>query len=143
MKKLLILLTVAIAACTSHINTEQKGNENTNEQENTTTAIPLNNGSKWKADEATKKNAAAIVQVVNDVNYADAGKREQLYASVQTKIDTMVMQCRMQGAEHEALHLWLEKVLRDMKELKEEGTEYSEVHAALKKDIASFYAFFE
>lgn len=143
MKKLLILLTVAIAACTSQVKTEKKGNENPNEQENTITVIPLNNGNKWKADQATKKNVAAMVQVVNDGNYADTGKRRQLYANVQTKIDTLVIQCSMQGAEHEALHLWLEKVLKDMKKLKEESTEYREVHATLKKDIANFYAFFE
>ena len=143
MKKLLILLTVAFTACTSQVKTEKKGNENPNEQENTIMVIPLNNGNKWKADQATKKNVAAMVQVVNDGNYADATKRRQLYTNVQTKIDTLVKQCGMQGAEHEALHLWLEKVLKDMKKLKEEGTEYSEVHAALKKDIASFYAFFE
>ena len=143
MKKLLILLTVAFSACTSQVKTEKKGNENPNEQENTITVIPLNNGNKWKADQATKKNVAAMVQVVNDGNYADATKRRQLYANVQMKIDTLVKQCGMQGAEHEALHLWLEKVLKDMKKLKEEGTEYNVVHAALKKDIASFYAFFE
>ena len=143
MKKLLILLTVAFTACTSQVKTEKKGNENPNEQENTITVIPLNNGNKWKADQATKKNVAAMVQVVNDGNYADTGKRRQLYANVQTKIDTLVIQCSMQGAEHEALHLWLEKVLKDMKKLKEESTEYREVHATLKKDIANFYAFFE
>ena len=143
MKKLLILLTVAFTACTSQVKTEKKGNENPNEQENTIMVIPLNNGNKWKADQATKKNVAAMVQVVNDGNYADTGKRRQLYANVQTKIDTLVIQCSMQGAEHEALHLWLEKVLKDMKKLKEESTEYREVHATLKKDIAKFYAFFE
>ena len=141
MKKLLILLTIAIAACNSQVKTEQKGNENANG--NTTTTVPLNKGNKWKADEATKKNVAGMVKVVNDSIYADATKRRQLYATLQSKIDTLVSQCRMQGAEHDALHVWLEKVLKDMKEMKKEDNEYREAYAALKRDIESFYGFFE
>jgi len=50
----------------------------------------------------------------------------------------------MKGAEHDALHLWLEKVLKHVKELKEEETdEYGAAYAALKKDVESFYDFFE
>ena len=143
MKKLLILLTVAIAACTSQEKTEHKGNNVANEQENTAAAVPLNNGSKWKADEATKENVAKIVLLVNDNTYADATKRSQLYGHLQTKIDTLVKQCNMQGAEHDALHVWLEKVLKDMKELKEEDDEHTKVYATLKKDIENFYAIFE
>ena len=142
MKKLSILLTVAIAACTSQEKTEHKGN-NPNEQEDTAAAVPLNNGSKWKADEATKENVAKIVLLVNDNTYADATKRSQLYAHLQTKIDTLVKQCNMQGAEHDALHVWLEKVLKDMKDLKEEDDEHTNAYATLKKDIENFYAIFE
>jgi cytochrome c556 len=143
MKKLLILLTVAFAACTSQVKTKQQDNENGKEQEHTETAALLNNGSKWKADEVTKKNVARMVQVVNDSLYADAAKRKQLYATLQTKIDTLVKQCGMQGAEHNALHAWLKKVLKDMKKLKEEDDEYNEVVPDLKKDIEGFNALFE
>ena len=143
MKKLFILLTVAFVACTSQVITEQQDNENKNETEHTDLAVPLNNGRKWKADEATKKNVAEMIHVVDDSVYADAAKRKQLYATLQTRVDTLVKQCSMQGAEHDALHGWLKKVLKDMKELKENDNEYNEVFADLKKDIESFNALFE
>ena len=143
MKKLIIILTVAIAACNSQVKTDKHGNENSNERDNTATAVQLNNGSKWKADEATKRNVAALVQVVSDSSYADITKRREMSAKVQSKVDTLINQCRMKGAEHDALHVWLEKVLMDMKALKEGHDEYREVYTALKKDIESFYNFFE
>ncbi len=143
MKKLIIILAVAIAACNSQSDTKQQGNEIANDQEKVPTAVQLNKGGKWKADEATKKNVAAMVQLANDSSYADASKKKQLFAKLQNRVDTLVQQCRMQGAEHAALHGWLENVLKDMKELKEEGEENSEDHADLKKDIESFYTFFE
>jgi hypothetical protein len=143
MKKLLILLTVTIAACTSQVRKEQQDNKDRKEQQHSETVVPLNNGSKWKADQATKQNVAEMVQVVNDSIYADAAKRKQLYANLQIKIDTLIKQCTMQGPEHDALHVWLGKVLKDMKKLKEEGNDYNEAYAGLKKDIEDFKHSFE
>ncbi len=143
MKKLLIFLAVVLAACGGQVNKEQHDHETVKEQEQSGGSPSLNNGRKWKADEATRKNAAEMAQVVNDRAYADAAKRMQLYAALQTKIDTMVKQCTMQGPEHDALHVWLTGVLGDMKELKEEAGEYNEVRADLKKDIEQFNTLFE
>jgi hypothetical protein len=142
MKKLLLSMIVVMAACTSDVKTEQSTNENPKEKEHSATAVPLNNVNKWKADQATRQHVADMIQVVNDSTYAEATKREQLYTTLQTKIDTLVKQCRMQGADHDALHVWLEKVIKDMKELKEED-DYSANYAALKKDIMDFTNLFE
>ncbi|GAA4732413.1 hypothetical protein [Flavisolibacter ginsenosidimutans] len=144
MKQLLIILALAVASCTSQQPAEQQESKTVNNKEKAIAAIPLNNGTKWKADEATKKNIAAMVQIVNDSTYQNAGKRKELSTSIQDQIDRLVKQCSMKGAEHDALHVWLEKVLKDVKELKEEETdEYDEAYAALKKDVESFYDFFE
>ena len=143
MKQLLIMMVAALVSCNSQQAAEQHENNTANDGEDKVATIPLNSGAKWKADEATKKNVAAIVQVVSDSTYADAGKRKQLYTNLKTKIDTLVKECSMKGAEHDALHAWLEKVLEDLKELKEKGDEHNEAYAALKKDIANFYLSFE
>lgn len=142
MKQLIVLLIAFLASCNNPKSSEQEEGKKTNETEHHL-AVPLNNGAKWKADEATKKNVAAIVQVVNDSAYADAMNRKQFYSSLQTGIDTLINQCKMKGAEHDALHVWLEKLLDDVKEIKKEDEEYGEAYASLKRDVGSFYEFFE
>jgi len=143
MKKLIVILTIAVAACTDHIKTDQQSNDSSHEKENIETGLQLNNGNKWKADETTKKNVAAMLELVNAGIYADKGKRKELYTNLQTKIDLLVKECSMKGEEHEVLHIWLRKILKDMKELKEEGDDYLSVCEVLKKDIESFSSFFE
>ena len=143
MKQLLIMMLAAFVSCNSQQTAEQHENNTANDSENKVATIPLNSGAKWKVDEATKKNVAIMVQVVSDSTYADAGKRKQLYITLANKIDTLVKECSMKGAEHNALHAWLEKVLEDLKELKKEDEKYNEAYTALKNNIANFYQSFE
>jgi len=142
MKQLLLILMVAFVSCTSRQGAEQQENKPENKDENTVVTVPLNSGAKWKADEATKKNVEAMVQIISDSAYGDAAKRKELYTNLRAKIDTLVKECSMKGAGHDALHVWLEKVLKDLKELKDDD-EYSEVFTALKKDVENFYQSFE
>ena len=143
MKKLLILLLVGATSCTSPQPAEQKKDGVANAQEKTLVTVPLNNGSKWNADETTKKNVAETAAIMNNNRYQGPGNRKQLAAAIETRLDTLISQCSMKGAAHDALHLWLEKVLRDVQELKEEHNEYTEAYNALKKDIESFHAVFD
>ena len=139
---LIVLLIVAFAACNEQVKTENKSKEHANESAHVVRVIPLNNGGKWKADESTKNNVASIRVLINDSAYATADKRDQLVSHLQGKIDTLISQCRMNGADHDALHVWLERVLTDTKELKQDG-EYSKKYAALKDDVESFHTYFE
>lgn len=144
MKQLLVVMLVALVSCTSKQAAEQEKSKTVNDK-HTVTTVPLNNGAKWQADEATRKSVSAMMQIVTDTTYADAAKRQQLYTNLQAKIDKLVQECRMKGAEHDALHVWLEKVMKDLKELKEEegDDEYRAAYAAVKTDVASFYQAFE
>lgn len=143
MKQFLIIVLAAFMSCNSQQAAEKQENSEANEPADTTATVPLNNNNKWKADEATKKNVAAMLQVVRDTSYAHAFNRKLLYTNLKSQVDTLVKECTMQGAAHDALHTWLQKVLEDLKELKEDDEEYSEAYAALKKDIAAFYEAFE
>ena len=143
MKKLIIVMTVVIAGCTNQVKTDQHDNKNSHEREHSTQAIQLDNGRKWKADEATKRNVGIIVNEVNAGAYRDTAQRKELIANLKIKIDTLVGQCSMKGPEHDALHGWLEKVLRDMNKLNEGSDEYIKEYETLKKDVESFYDFFE
>lgn len=106
-------------------------------------SLQLNKGAKWKSDEATSKNVAAIVNVINDSSNMGPNNRAQLTKQLQIRIDTLVQQCKMKGPDHDALHVWLEQVLHDLKEMKAGDHEYEKSYGALKKDVESFYVFFE
>jgi hypothetical protein len=111
---------------------------------NATTDLQLNNGAKWKADEVTRKNVAAMVHVINDSDHFAKENKGEFVKQLQSRIDTLVAQCKMTGPDHDALHVWLEKVLQDLKEVKDkEDNEYAKAYAALKNDVESFYTFFE
>ncbi len=143
MKKLLIVMLVIITGCSSRQTNEEPADPKVNDTAMTQAAAPLNSANKWKADEATKKNVAAMVRVVSDTNYADIKNRQKLYTRIQAGIDTLINECRMKGQEHEALHGWLEKVMIDVKAIDKKEDGYSEAYATLKKDIEHFYDLFE
>ena len=49
----------------------------------------------------------------------------------------------MTGPDHDALHVWLEKILHDVKEIREDEDAYVKGYAHLKKNVESFYDYFE
>ena len=145
---MLIILSLFVMAC-SNIDS---GAETTKEDEHElhdsamtkpVIALQLNNGAKWKTDEATRKNVGEIVRLINDSSIIGEKNRAQLTKQLQARIDTLVQQCRMKGPDHDALHLWLQQVLNNLKALKEEDNEYQRSYAALKEEVENFYSFFE
>src|SRR6476620_7236292 len=103
MKQLLILWLVA-ASCTSQQSATEPTKEKASTHTDTAVVTKTMTGEKWKADDVTKKNVAAMQQVVNDSKYASKENGKELYARMQSGVDTLIAQCKMQGAAHEALH---------------------------------------
>ena len=144
MNKILFILSFLLIACSNNKTKDNASHKDQHEEsEVTSTSLKLNNGAKWKSDDATRKNVAAISKIINDSS-RDVNNQPQLVKLIQARIDTLVMQCKMKGPEHDALHVWLNQVLHNLKELKESGEgEYEKSYAALKKDVDGFYDFFE
>ncbi|HRP55364.1 hypothetical protein, partial [Agriterribacter sp.] len=85
------------------------------------TALTLNNGQKWNADAATGENVTAIhVLAGNFAAEPHTGLSDYgvLASDLQKGLDRMIQECKMSGPDHDALHLWLEPLLRDVNELK-------------------------
>jgi hypothetical protein len=106
--------------------------------------LQLNNGARWKTDDATRKNVDKLTELLKDSRYLEVKNRTELVQKAQAGIDTLVQLCRMTGPDHEALHVWLKKVLHDINKLKEgQDDDYKKSYATLKKDVESFSEFFE
>jgi hypothetical protein len=146
MNKVLVAVSLFVIACSGNVS--QREATHNGEGHNPTTAeapiaLQLNNGAKWKTDETTRKNVASMVKVINDGSNTGKKDKAQLMRQLQSRIDTLVQECKMKGPDHDALHVWLEQVLHDLKAVKEKDSQYAELYIVLKKDVESFYAYFE
>jgi hypothetical protein len=141
MNKLMILLALIFSACTGTMQKDTEQAKTENEKENVT-AVQLNNGAKWKLDDATKKNVAALKQIVNDTTRTAPTK--ELALALQSGLDTLVNQCTMKGPDHDALHQWIEPFRHAVKELKEDKeSERQEAITTIRKELENFDMYFE
>jgi hypothetical protein len=141
-----MILSLFSIACSGNVSqkkgTQKGGHEAHTAKPESPAKLQLNNGVKWKTDEATRTNVAAMATLINN-NSSSEKNKEQFINQLQARVDTLVQQCKMTGPEHDALHLWLEQVLNDIKAIKEGTGDYQNSYAALKKDVESFYLYFE
>ena len=110
--------------------------------------LVLNNGEKWETDEPTRLHAQNLIAFSDTFQLRTEGSpADQLvYANaVDAELNQLVTDCKMTGKEHDALHLWLEPVIEDVKQLKQaiKSDTGSEAASRLSKDIKKFNQFFE
>lgn len=112
MKYSLLLIVLALStACTSEYN-DSISDHATHEDHAAT--ISLNNGAKWDADDNTNKNVADMQKIAADFRDANATGMEgykEFSNDLQSSLNTLIEECRMSGADHDALHKWLEPLL--------------------------------
>lgn len=87
--------------------------------------LSLNDGKKWNADTATNNNVKSLQNIIDNFNR----RQEKLLpayknaaADLQSGLDKMIKECKMQGPDHEALHKWLEPLIEKVKTLKQSST---------------------
>ena len=142
-KLILFLSAILFVACGTTTSQEQKESSEEQEHGSAASTLQLNNGAKWKADSTTRTNVAILVQLVNDSNYRDGKSKEKFSDQLQNGLDSLVTQCKMSGPDHDALHTWLKPVLHNAKALKEDGGEYNKKYTELRRDLQSFYDYFD
>jgi hypothetical protein len=149
MKTILLLLCTAIfMSCNSGENKSGTKNQEEHVHTKTSTPLTLNNGKKWNADSATNKNVTNL-QVITD-NFKRTGSPSVTdYKNVGNELNTgiqkMITDCKMTGPDHEALHHWLEPVLKETNQLQKAADtfEAGRLFDSLSNHINSYYNFFE
>ncbi len=111
-------------------------------------ALTLNNGQKWKADTSTNENVAALRDLAREFGgktHPGLTDYRVLDSSLQNGFDKMIRECRMEGAGHDALHLWLEPLLVNMSELKKaDGPASAEkIFATIHERLELYTQYFE
>lgn len=103
------------------------------------TKLELNNGQKWKLDDATRRNVNEIKTYIAQATHANG---ELSGEELQRKADKLIKECRMSGPDHDAIHVWLGPFLQHVQALKTNRDAESASHA-LNEDIKTFDTYFE
>jgi hypothetical protein len=112
-----------------------------------THGLSLNNGAKWQTDESTRKHATTLNNLADDFEkqtVKSLSAHHSFADKMQEELQQLINDCTMEGPDHDALHLWLEPVLNDVKALKNTGNEENAKAATtvLSKDVRKFNQYF-
>ncbi len=131
MKKLFFLVFISFTffSCNTHTDNvivdEHAGhNHEAEEAPVADVEIPLNNGAKWTADNATNTNVTEMKTIADKFkskNNPELKDYQELNGEFARALNKMIQQCTMKGPDHDALHVWLEPLLQDNAKLKESG----------------------
>jgi len=152
MKQLLAILlaTIVLLSCNTKSNETGKNDSTTvserhNEHIAAAGGLVLNNGVKWKADSTTVANVALLQTIVSNGKKESPGQYLQTAALLQDGLNKMVSECKMSGADHDALHHWLEPLLKKVKALNKETLAESAADNLkdIEKHLALFAQYFE
>ena len=110
--------------------------------------LALNNGAKWKSDDATNANVAELKKIANDFKTNPNPSSEDYQAlngNMGRGLNKMIQECKMEGPDHDALHIWLEPVLRENAQLKEltSASESKRVFDSLDNRLTIYNNYFE
>lgn len=123
MKKILAILFLAslLLACNSSVDkkhsTETSVVSDDHEHDEKGTELQLNSGAKWKADSTTIVNTANLQTIISVAKKNSLEEFLQTSKALQDGLNKMVKECTMQGADHDALHIWLKPLIKNTKEL--------------------------
>ncbi|HAL83474.1 MAG TPA: hypothetical protein DCO83_15580 [Mucilaginibacter sp.] len=124
------MLTGTLWSCNNPRHAENKDVSDTSEAKNhqhgqASEKLVLNNGVKWRVDLSTNSNVRNLQEILKKSNNG-SGQSLPAYKKTQEDlqhgIDKMIIECKMKGPDHEALHKWLEPLIAQVAELKQAST---------------------
>ncbi|MBS1946718.1 MAG: hypothetical protein JST47_03030 [Bacteroidetes bacterium] len=111
------------------------------------TVLSLNNGAKWIVDSITVGNYVSLRTMTNMFAVAPYPSlaNYQVYGTDMSKgLNKMLGECKMKGADHEALHKWLAPIIEQSNQLKNiaDTLEARVAFNAVHKRVDVFYDYF-
>ena len=116
----MLLCTALLFSCNQSPD-KSKDDKHLNHDIKQTTELALNNGAKWKADSVTNHNVANLRSIADNFKIkstSSVSSYQKLSANLNTGLNKMIKECKMTGADHDALHMWLQPILEENAELK-------------------------
>lgn len=120
-KWLLLVVLAALPGCGHH--DESNEGHAKHEGHGQAVVLKLNHGEKWDVDEHTRASAvkiADLVQKAEAIEGVDDARR--LATNLDSELASLVEGCRMKGAAHDQLHVFLMALFPQVERLKEGET---------------------
>ena len=147
MKKILLLSSFALLlfACNSSSN---KTDEHADHSHSEMNELTLNNGAKWKSDSTTNHNVVNLKTIADNFRikpFPAVNDYQLLGNDLKDGLDKMIKECKMTGADHEALHQWLNPLLKENNELKNvtDTSVARSVFKSIDKQLDEYHNYFE
>lgn len=109
--------------------------------------LNLNNGERWVVDAPTAANYSNLKQITDRFVETDGRDLESYHAycmEMSEALNKLIQECRMEGADHDALHDWLEPVIKDVNDLKKsvDPLEAQKIFVSLNNRVQIFDSYF-
>jgi hypothetical protein len=120
-KSLFILLCTSLLFACNQTPDKSKDDKHVIHDIKQNSELALNNGSKWKADSVTNHNVANLRSTADNFKLkstSSVSNYQKLSADLNTGLNKMIKECKMTGSDHDALHMWLQPILEENAELK-------------------------
>ncbi|MGZ5135426.1 MAG: hypothetical protein ACXWCG_09755 [Flavitalea sp.] len=138
LKPIIVSFMLFTASCSNNQSKSETKETQTHATETNQAKLQLNNGEKWKLDEATRQNMKEIKAYISQATHANVLSGEEL----QKYTDKLIKECRMSGADHDAIHVWLRSFSQHVQALKVNRDAESASHN-LNEDVKEFDTYFE
>jgi hypothetical protein len=146
-KYILILCGALLFACNQSSNNKQT-DEHAVHENGASPELTLNNGEKWKADSITNHNVVNLKTIADNFRikpFPSINDYQILGNDLNNGLNKMLRECKMSGPDHDALHHWLEPVIKGTNELKSSAdTSVGRlVFKSIDKQIDDYHNYFE
>lgn len=150
MKKFIYLVSglFILIGCSQNPVKTEGGDHNDHDQATINTELTLNNGSKWKADSITNHNVMNLKTTADNFRikpFPSATDYQLVGNDLNAGVNKLIGDCKMSGPDHDALHHWLEPVLRESNDLKssKDTAAARATFESLDKRIDDYHKYFE
>ena len=144
--KLALVTTVALIAfaATSCNNRHSHSGHDNHEHHAKSKQLALNDGRKWNVDDPTNAYVRKMQGIVERFDSRGSSDYNMLADSLRVQTTGMVVDCKMTGPDHDALHLWLEPVLNDVQTLAgKDEAEAKKSYDHVKSSLVEYDTYFE
>jgi hypothetical protein len=152
MKKTTIILSFALEAillsCNNNTISEKEVQTETathEKHEESSEAIELNNGEKWKVNEEMKPYVTKGSELVNTFIQNKETDYKKLANQIKSENNQLIRSCTMDGKSHDELHKWLHPHLElvDKLEKTNDAKEADELIHQLQKSYQDYQNYFQ